>query len=107
MVKVAVFGRRDKFLRLAEIIGVVGFVVAGHCHHCAVVKVVIPQSVHSITALFQRLHQPHVLRFVFSNDVSRPPARGLPDAFGQLNEDVIASLLRQAGIDIRDKLALA
>ena len=54
LVEVAVLDRRDELLRRAEVVGVVGLVVAGQRDHGAVVEVVVPERVEAIAALLGR-----------------------------------------------------
>src|ERR687886_827910 len=55
---------RDELLRLAIIIGVVGFVTSGQRDDGAMVKVVVDERVEAVAAALRRPDEPSVLRFV-------------------------------------------
>ena len=75
LIEIAVLHRRNEFLRRSQIVAVIGFVVAGESHHRGVMEIVIPQAIQAVPALFRRLHQLHLLRFVFGDkDHSRGAA---------------------------------
>src|SRR5262245_5726707 len=76
LIKVAVFDRLDDLRGLAQIVGVVGFVAPGHRHHRAVMEIVVPERVNSVTALLRRPDEDRLLRLVFGDDDDRTPSRG-------------------------------
>ena len=49
----------------------------------AVVKIVIPQRIQAVSTLFDGMHQPDILWFIFSDDVNGPFACRLPGALRQ------------------------
>ena len=67
----AVLRRGDELLRLAACVAVVRLAASGQRHHRTVVKVVVPQRVDPVAALFQRPDQPRVLRLVLRHDEDR------------------------------------
>src|SRR5581483_1411041 len=54
LVKVTPFQRRDELLGSAQVIAVVGLVTTGQGHASCVMEIVIPETIHAVTALFQR-----------------------------------------------------
>src|SRR6185295_14592883 len=54
LIQIAILDRRHEFLRLAQIIRVVGFVAARQRNQRTVMKIIVPQVVYSITALLCR-----------------------------------------------------
>src|SRR5262249_49759375 len=76
LIEVAVFDRRNKLLRLAQIVRVIGFLAPGHRDHRAVMEIVVPERVNSATALLRRPDEDRLLRLVFGDDDDRTPSRG-------------------------------
>ena len=60
---------------MAEIIGVVGVVVAGQRHDSRMVEIVIPQSIQPVPLFLNRPHELRMLPLVFRDDDDLPPLR--------------------------------
>ena len=54
LIKESAFRQRNELLGRTEVIRVVGFVVSAQGHDCAVVKVIIPESVETVAAAIAR-----------------------------------------------------
>ena len=70
-------------------VGVVSFIVAAGGDHSGVMKIVVPQRIKPVAALFGRTDQFRMLRLIFSDDKSGTPFRGFVDAARDCGQDVI------------------
>ncbi len=66
--EVAVFGRGNELLRVAVVVGVVGFVPAGQGDDGAVMPVVVPEAVESAAAAGDRPDEFGLLRLVLGDE---------------------------------------
>ncbi len=79
----------DELLRRAEVVGVVGLVEPAERHQGAVVEVVVPEGVHSVSALLQGADDPDVLGFVLRYQKRPAPEGGLSRPPGDGRQDVL------------------
>ena len=68
LVEVTPFDGGDELLRLAQVVGIVSRMMSGQRHHCAMMKIVIPERVDAIAPLRLWPHQLHLLRLVLRHD---------------------------------------
>src|SRR5262245_55636156 len=61
LVQVTPFDRREQFLRLAQIIGIIAFVVSGQRNHGTMVEIVIPNCIKAVSAILGRAREPRFL----------------------------------------------
>src|SRR5438105_58654 len=59
-------------------------------------KIIIPERIQTVTAAFRRLHQTHVLWFVFRDDDRGAPARGRAYAAPKRHKDVLRRIIIDA-----------
>ena len=71
--QIAVLGRRNKFLRSAKIIGVVGFPSPGQRDSGAMMEIVVPNRIEIITAFAARTDEFGDLPLVFRDQNNRVP----------------------------------
>src|SRR5689334_8263346 len=82
LVEVPPFQRRNELLRCAFVVAVIGLGMASASDDGAVVKIVVPKSIHSVAALFRRTDELRFLRFVLRNDICAAPRRSTPNGHG-------------------------
>src|SRR5262245_16154992 len=99
LVQKAALRCRNKLLRRAAMIGIISLVMTGQGHHGGMMKVIVPQSVHSVALRFRRLDQPYVLRFVLRHYDRKATGCALADAICDLRENMnrgsVANVLRR------------
>src|SRR5258707_9655313 len=76
LVEVAPFEGRDEFLRIAVIVGVVGFIAADERHHGGMMEVVVPNCIQAVAALLRRAYEASSLPLVLGDDDDRTISRG-------------------------------
>src|SRR5262249_46286455 len=79
---------RDKLLRRAAMIGIISLVMTGQRYHGGMMKVIVPQSVHSVAFRFWWLDQTYILRFVLRHHDCRATGCTLAHVIGDLRENV-------------------
>src|SRR5919108_4018897 len=93
LVKVAPFQRRDKLLRCPLVISIVGLLTACNGDHSAMMEVIVPQCIESISALRGRSHQPGVLWLVLRHKNGRSSTGRAPYLLGDRRENMHGRLV--------------
>src|SRR5215510_16511445 len=69
-------------------IGIISLVMTGQRYYGGMMKVIVPQSVHSVALRFRRLDQPYILRFVLRHHDCTATGCALAHAICDLRENV-------------------
>src|SRR5215831_8567822 len=89
LVEVSPFERRDELLGRARIVGVISLPTPRHGHHSAVMKVIVPQGIQTITPLLWRSHELRLLRLILRDEENRASASSFAHLPGDGGEDVV------------------
>src|SRR5918998_3547457 len=96
LVQIAPLRRRDKLLWPTQVVGIISFVFSSQRHHRRMMKIIVPQSVQPVAALFHGLQHAHVLRLVLSDDDCLTPVRRTPHTARDCYQNVLVRIVLDA-----------
>src|SRR5262249_24106623 len=91
--QISVFRGGDELLRLAARVAVVRLRASGHRDHRAVMKIVVPERVETITALVERPNPTGLLWFVLCNEQDGSPRRRVTCPACDGGQDVLVGIV--------------